>query len=101
MGFAERELADRRAAGFPPAAKLVVVEGSRQAVDAFDSVAAAVPQVERFGPLALDEEHWRLSLRTTPARASDLLSALRAEAGRRSSAKESAVRITVDPQEID
>lgn len=101
VGFAERELADRRAAGFPPAAKLVVVEGTRQAVDAFDSVAAAVPQVERFGPLALNDEHWRLSLRTTPARASDLLSALRAEAGRRSSAKESAVRITVDPQEID
>ena len=68
-GFAARELGDRRATGFPPAAKLVVIEGPRPAVDAYDVVAAAVPGVERFGPARSaaakgDEEAWRLTLRT-------------------------------------
>lgn len=100
VGFAERELADRGAAGFPPTARLVTVEGSRSAIDSYQAAAASVAGVESFGPVSLDEETWRLTLRTTPKQGSALIASLRHETSRRSLAKESAVRVRVDPHVI-
>ena len=101
VGFAARELAERRATGFPPASKLVTVEGPRTAVDAYAVALATIGGAERFGPVLIGDETWRLTARAeldlTPA----LLAALRQESGTRSAAKLPAVRVRVDPQVID
>jgi len=107
VGFAERELAERRQTGFPPAAKLVLVEGAPAAVEAYAAAAAAVAGVELFGPLPLDappgaDRVDRLTLRCDPARGPALLAAVTAESARRSARKEpGAVRVRVDPHVID
>lgn len=102
VGFAARELAERRATGFPPAAKLVFVEGSPAAVEGYAAAAAAVPETEQYGPLAVGENTVRLTLRCPVARSADLLDAVTHESARRSAHKEGGgVRVVVDPQVID
>ncbi len=102
VGFAARELAERRATGFPPAAKLVCVEGAPVAVEGYAVAAAAVPDTEQYGPLALADEAVRLTVRCPPARSTALLDALTRESARRSAHKEGGgVRVVVDPQVID
>lgn len=102
VGFAERELADRREARFPPAATMVVLDGPPAAVEQFEAAWRGVPGVEHFGPLLAGGESARLTVRVPPARASELLDALRAVQAARSARKDpDVVRLRVDPQEID
>lgn len=102
VGFAERELSERRVTGFPPALTLVTVEGPRHVVDAYASVGAAVAGTETFGPLPIDPETWRYTFRTGVGASRPLVAALKAESASRSARKEGGgVRVRVDPQEIE
>jgi len=101
VGFAARELAERRATGFPPAAKVVTVEGALAVVEAYGVDLAAVGGVEIFGPVEVGDEVWRLTARTAHERAAAVVGALRVESGRRSAAKLPVARVRVDPQVID
>ncbi len=51
VGYAERELADRAAAGFPPALKLLTVEGSLDAVTAALGALDLREPVQVLGPV--------------------------------------------------
>ena len=102
VGFAARELAERRATGFPPAAKLAFVEGPPAAVNAYAAAVAVVPDAELFGPLPLGDDVVRLTVRCPLTRAGALLAALTRESAERSARKEGGgVRVRVDPQVID
>ena len=72
-----------------------------RSVDAYAVALATIGGAERFGPVLIGDETWRLTARAeldlTPA----LLAALRQESGTRSAAKLPGVRVRVDPQVID
>lgn len=100
-GFAERELAERVETRFPPAARMAVLDGPRAAVDEAEAAWRPVPGVEAFGPVPLDEESWRLTLRCPPAHGDELVAGLRGVLAARSQRKaEGALRLRVDPQEV-
>lgn len=102
VGFARRELDDRAAAGFPPAAKLALVEGARPAVDAYAAAGRAVAGVQAFGPVDVDADLARLTLRAPLASGVELAAALKAESAARSQRKDAGgVRVRIDPQVID
>jgi primosomal protein N' (replication factor Y) len=106
-GFATRELLDRSDAHFPPAAKLVTVEGRAEAVAEFVQLAALPPHAELLGPVALPSERGadtgllRLTLRAPLLEAPELVRAVK-DAGSVRSARKSdgALRIRVDPAVI-
>lgn len=104
--LAERELADRTAAGYPPAVKFITVEGAIAAVHEFVELLGEVPGAELLGPVELDrplaigqeEPLWQLSLRAPLAQASGLVSATKAALAIRSARKlAGALRVRVDP----
>jgi primosomal protein N' (replication factor Y) len=106
-GFAARELAERVEAGFPPAVKMVVVEGPREALEDFRSLATAPEGTEILGPTELasppssETVVSRLTLRAPAAVGAALVRAVKEVAGIRSARKsEGAVRIRVDPVAI-
>jgi primosomal protein N' (replication factor Y) len=53
-GFARRELSERAAARFPPAATLITVEGPHEALEEFASLVQQACQVELLGPVDMD-----------------------------------------------
>lgn len=102
-GFASRELADRLAAGFPPAHKLVVVDSTSDPASDFSFDAPA--GVDVLGPVQLagrggGEELRRLILRTDLAGGAALVRAVKAATATRSARKQPAVRVIVDPQAL-
>lgn len=97
VGFAERELRDRVAAGFPPATRLVVVEGDPDAVGAVADELRGPRATERFGPLPAADAGARLVLRAPLADGRALVAAVREVVGQRSARKAPAVRVRVDP----
>lgn len=101
-GFAARELAERRATGFPPAAKLVQIDGQRDVLEPYADALAAVADAEVFGPAELaGGEAWRLTARC-PLPGAGLVAAAREVSGVRSARKaEGTARVRVDPQVID
>lgn len=102
VGFAERELADRREAGFPPAARLLVLEGSRPALDELSPAWRGLPGVQAFGPADLGEERWRLTLRAPLEVGHRLVEAVAAQqAGRSARKAPGPVRVRVDPWQVD
>lgn len=100
-GFAARELAERVETRFPPAARMVVLDGPRAALDDAEAAWRPVPGVEHFGPIPLDDEDaWRLTLRCPPAHGDALVGALREQVAGRSARKApGALRLRVDPIE--
>lgn len=105
-GLAERELADRIAADYPPAVKFATVEGSLSAINELVEALGEVPGAELLGPVELDrpmtigqeEPLWQLSLRAPMAQASELVTAIKGAISVRSARKMSgAVRVRVDP----
>jgi len=100
-GFARRELADRTEVHFPPAAKLVTVEGQPVALTDFLSHAHLPPDTEVLGPVELgspEEPLSRLTLRTPRAQGAALVRAAKDVAAIRSARKsDGALRIRVDP----
>ena len=109
-GFAARELAERAEAHFPPAAKVVTVDGGPAALadvlellrppDPYE-VLGPVPQPRlrrRPGTAENDDEIERLTLRTPLATGSALVRAVKEVTGVRSARKsEGALRVRVDP----
>ena len=109
VGFAERELADRRATGFPPAAKIVAIEGrpgvlasyveAADGVGLFD-VAPVVPLIRAESDVDADEMA-RVVMRSALSDAARLVETVRAVRSVRSARKEGgAVRVMVDPQAL-
>ena len=114
-GLAARELVDRAEAHFPPAAKLVTVEGRPEALAEFVELAQLPPHAELLGPVALPAERRpgeppglaadgdlsRLTLRAPPPEGGALVRAAKDVAAIRSARKsEGALRIRVDPVAI-
>src|SRR5690606_14689874 len=56
LWLAERELAERRAAGFPPACRLAAIEGPRNAVTDLVRIAELPPSADVLGPVTLSGE---------------------------------------------
>jgi primosomal protein N' (replication factor Y) len=96
VGAAARELADRSALGFPPAARMVAVSGSARAVA---DVVEAVGVGEVLGPIA-DGAGERALIRVPRSATAELTSALRTVLATRSAHKAEAVRVQVDPPSL-
>ncbi len=103
-GFAARELADRADAHFPPAVKMVTVEGQNDALADFVDHARLPEHAELLGPVELgpqphsDVVLHRLTLRAPIAEGAALVRAAKDVAAIRSARKsEGALRIRVDP----
>nr|WP_294693557.1 primosomal protein N' [uncultured Friedmanniella sp.] len=114
-GLAARELVDRAEAHFPPAAKLVTVEGRPEALAEFVQLAALPPHAEVLGPVALSPDRRpgdpiaaasepglsRLTLRAPRSEGAALVRAVKDVSSIRSARKsEGALRIRVDPVAI-
>ena len=106
-GFAARELAERAEARFPPAVKLITVDGRSQSLAEFTEIFKPPEQTEilgpvEYGPSASGEVMLhRLTLRSPLAVGAQLTAAAKAVAATRSAKKaEGALRIQVDPVEI-
>ncbi len=110
VGHAERELADRRAAGFPPAVKLLAIDGEYSTLQEAlgklelpDGVAVQGPfGLPATSPAGADEvELARLTLRCELATAPALVTAVRTLLSQRAASKaEGALRVRVDPHAV-
>lgn len=106
--YAERELAERRSAGFPPAVRLAAIEGPRISVLEIADLLQPPPGADVLGPVPLGsgdaddlEETSRLIVRAPRREGAALAAALKSAAGVRSAHKAAgAVRIQVDPHEL-
>ena len=102
-GFAERELADRRAAGFPPATRLAVVQGEPAALDEVRRVVTErrLDWLDCLGPVPVADDVSRLLLRGPAARGRDLAALVQELAAARSAAKATgAVHWRLDPADL-
>ncbi|MDQ7994119.1 MAG: primosome assembly protein PriA, partial [Propionicimonas sp.] len=106
-GYAERELAERRATGFPPAAKLVTIEGELSLLHQVVETFQAPPGVDVRGPFEVpagrpdEPAAGRVTLRSPLAQGADLVAAVRAMLSQRVARKaEGALRVRVDPQVV-
>ncbi|SDT45992.1 primosomal protein N' [Microlunatus soli] len=106
-GYASRELADRAEAHFPPAVKLITVDGRSAALTEFGQLLKAPDPTEILGPVELgpsaagDVIVSRLTLRAPLAIGNDLVAAVKAVTATRSAKKaEGALRVQVDPVSI-
>ena len=107
-GFARRELSERAAARFPPAATLITVEGPHEALEEFASLVQQACQVELLGPVDMDPLRppaessatpiQRFMLRAPLDAGSQLVRAAKEAAAIRSARKSSGpLRIRVNP----
>lgn len=107
QGAARRELAERAEAHFPPAVKMVTVEGRRAALAELVELADLPDPTEVLGPVEVglppgtEEVVHRMTLRSPLDRGSALVRAVRDAASIRSARKsEGALRVRVDPSSI-
>ncbi len=101
VGYAERELPERAAAGFPPAWKLITLEGSPPAIAGVVAGLEVPAGVHTFGPFDVPgtgEPLERVTLRCPLPASSELVASLRALQSVRAAKKEPPVRVRVDPQ---
>lgn len=105
VGYAEVELTQRAEAGFPPAVKLVTVEGPSGALSQALARLQLPEGVQSIGPFPVPnsdgEETGRVTLRCPLPVAAALLTEIRALESVRSAHKETPLRIRVDPQVMD
>ena len=106
-GFAERELADRAQAGFPPAVRLATVDGEIGSLRSLVAHAGLPASAQLLGPVELPaagpaaQNLSRLMVRVPPDDGRLLAPALKAAQAIRSAHKEpGAVRVRIDPVEI-
>ena len=104
-GFADRELAERAEARFPPAVKMITVEGGPGALVEFDTLLRPPEATERLGPVDLPDgevdRRQRLTLRAPLALGRELVRAVRDVTSVRSARKsDGALRIRVDPEVV-
>ncbi len=113
VGFAERELAERRELGLPPAVRVAAVTGTREAVDAFLARVRVPPGGTVLGPVAVEaspvpggppatlDGSVRALVRVPVEAAVELAATLAASAAVRSARREGgSVRVQVDPKEM-
>jgi primosomal protein N' (replication factor Y) len=102
VGYAERELADRAAAGFPPALKLLTIEGGPDAVTAALAKVDLPDRVQVLGPFEVPSDGpevlARATLRCALADAAELVARVRVMLSVRAAKKEPPIRVRVDPQ---
>jgi primosomal protein N' (replication factor Y) len=99
--LAARELADRRALGFPPAARMASLQGSPLALMEFLAAVELPEGAQELGPLEIGDGQERMLLRVKRSEAPGLAHALHAAAGARSAKKAAEpVRIQLDPLEL-
>jgi primosomal protein N' (replication factor Y) len=99
--FAERELAERRELGFPPAARMASLTGKPEAVAELLAVARLPAGAEVLGPVPADDDQERMLVRTSRSRAAAMAHALHEAAAVRSAKKAALpVRMEVDPATI-
>jgi primosomal protein N' (replication factor Y) len=105
VGYAEAELAQRAAAGFPPAAKLVAVEGAQSDLTAFRSALELPSPVVATGPFPVSEADpeagSRLTLRAPLEVGPAVVAAVRDVMTTRAARKEPPVRVRVDPAALE
>lgn len=97
VGFAARELAERRETGFPPAGRLVVVEGDADAVVAVADELRVPRAADVVPPATGPDGTARLVLRAPSAEGRALVAAVRDVVAQRSARKAAPVRVRVDP----
>ena len=107
-GFAARELSERAEAGFPPAVRMVTVEGPHDALEEFRALLDPPPGAQVMGPIDLDQQDSvdahvsRLILRAPRSAGRALATGVKEVAGIRSARKsEGALRIRVDPVALE
>jgi primosomal protein N' (replication factor Y) len=97
-GFAEREIAERREARMPPAARLATLTGSAGALDDALTVASFPTDAEVLGPVPHGNDgEWRVVVRVPRGQGAELSHALGELQRLRSARKLDPVRIQVDP----
>ena len=95
-GAAARELADRVAVGFPPAARLASLTGSGAALAELVAGAELPAGADLLGPVAAGEQE-RLLVRVPREQGAALAAALKSAAAVRSARKSEHVRVELDP----
>ena len=99
--LAERELAERRELGFPPAVRMASLTGSPAAVADLLAVARLPSGVELLGPVPAGDDQERMLLRVPRAAGLALAAALHAALGVRSARKApDPVRVQIDPLDL-
>jgi len=99
--FAERELAERRELGFPPAARMASLTGKPAAVAELLAVARLPEGAEVLGPVPAEDDQERMLVRTSRSQAAAMAHALHEAAAVRSAKKAAlTVRMEVDPATI-
>ncbi len=116
-GFAERELAERVATRFPPAARMALLEGPRAFLDEAEAAWRPVPGAECFGPVPVEPDRpavvpgepgdpredgvWRATVRCPPGYGDALVAGLRdVHASRLARKAPGAMRLVIDPAAI-
>jgi len=110
LGHAERELADRVALGFPPAAVFAELTGEPEAVSEMLATLESPEAATVLGPVAVSPPHRanparegataRALIRAPRAAASELAASLARAQGVRSARKLTPVRVRIDPIDI-
>lgn len=96
--FAARELDERAALGFPPAARVAAVSGSRAAVTDLLASVRLPDTAQLLGPVPTGDDTVRAVVRVPRAQGAALAAALREGAGVRSARKATdPVRVQIDP----
>lgn len=99
--YAERELAERRELGFPPAVRMASLTGGPQAVREFLDAADLPDEVEVLGPVEVAEGQERALVRADRAQGVALARLLKAAQAARSARRiTGVVRVQVDPLEL-
>lgn len=103
-GFAERELAERRATQLPPAAKFIQVHGRDSAIREFVEFASFEEAVSLLGPIEAGTQPGsemplvRLTVRAPPDQGTAAVRAAKVASSQRSARKcEGGLRVQVDP----
>jgi primosomal protein N' (replication factor Y) len=99
--YAERELAERRALGFPPAVRVATVTGPPAAVADLLAAAELPEGAQVLGPVPVDADQERMLVRVPRAAGRALAAALHAAAASRSLRKDTEpVRVRLDPLDL-
>ena len=100
VGYSERELAERAVAGFPPAVKLVALEGDFAVLHETLAALRLPEEVQVNGPCDTAAEP-RVTLRCALPVGAQLVAAVRTMLSQRAAAKTpGALRVRVDPQVV-
>ena len=99
VGFAQRELADRVEAGFPPATRMATFSGEEASVGEVAEALAGAGYVEVLGPVQeADSDQYRLIARVPADRGEEFARLLAGMAVQRTTAKRAMLTWRLDPQ---